>query len=757
MKIAYALAMSFFEQIIPSMFHRRLLLLLGVMVCAMLVLSLRLIRVTYDEGDMHLARINGVLSSSTVVDTVRGTIYDGKGRLLAADIPSADIAVDFSVITGRWAYEEAERVAEGDQEGVWGKMSTTEREDLIDEYRKPFDDELEELWRSMARYSGVERDEIEERKSSIIRYVHHVKAAVNARRMQDGKKATRVLEETIAHTILPAVSDTVANHFLKIEGQLPGVKVIASKTRRYEREVTVGLDRSRLPSMIRGDGVESFTIKNVGAHLLGKMRPVWAEDVSTEGDGKGTPGRPFIVDEEHRDLGGYRPSDTKGQGGVEAAAEGLLRGVRGLVMHRRDTGEEKSRIDLERGGDATLTVDWFLQARVRAVMEPSFGLMQVQRFHTRFEEPGPVTSQMDAVGSPLRGAAVVMDVESGEILAMVSTPLVSDDGYDESGKDPSHDPDNPLMNKPLGAIYPPGSTIKPMVYAIAVEANEISPDRTFDCQGAMFADSPNSLRCWGWRPDQGLYLRHNEIDAVEAIKVSCNIFFYNCGRKLGGHKLVSGFTGWGFGEKIGLGFGNGEVSGILPRLVGVQKLGVAEAMMMAIGQSRIAVPPIQVAGAHVALARGGEYISPSLIRDWGDPEVYDLELRSAVVNNALNGMKKAAAPGQLVLKTEDGRDEAIFDVPGVEFYAKTGTAQNAPLWEKEYQVDEEGERKLVKKGELPYRNNTHSWVVCHVKPEGEARAKYVVVVLVEYGGSGSRVAGPVANQIVWALKDEGYF
>ncbi|MHC4993742.1 MAG: penicillin-binding transpeptidase domain-containing protein [Planctomycetota bacterium] len=754
------------------MFHRRLLLLLAVMVFATGVLAARLVRLTLVEGPGSRQGIEGVLISSTVVNTVRGRIYDGKGVLLAADVPSADIAVDFAVITGRWAYKQAERVAINEHKSDWSDLSVAEREDLIEEYRGPFDAELEEVWRSMARMSGVEREEIERRKASITRYVHRLKASVNAARARSYAKklgrsvsiaefATEIAEETIPHTVLAAVSDEVANGFQKVEGQMPGVKVIQSKSRLYNREMTVTLNRSRLPSPIRSEGIDEFPLKNVGVHLLGSMRPVWAEDVNEAGDGRGNPGRPFVPYEEGRDLGGYKAGDMKGLGGIEAAAENELRGSRGIVQRRLDTGEEVNRIPLVEGGDATLTVDWNLQARVRAIMEPDFGLMRVQPFHTRYEPLGPIQAEMDPPGSPLCGAAVVLDVDSGEILALVSTPApparVIGEPY---SSDPANDPDNPLINKPLGAIYAPGSTVKPLVYTIAVNENEISPDRVFDCRGQMFEDIDNAFRCWGWRPDQGAYLRHGELDGVEAIRDSCNIYFYNCGRMLGGFKLIRGFGLWGFGEKIGLGFGpHEEVEGSLPRLagVGVNMVKLDEAMMMSIGQSRIAVPPIQVGAAHVALARGGEYISPTLIRDRGEPEIYGLGIDARVIRNALEGMRRAAAPDHLKLRLEDESYEPILTVPGVEFYAKTGTAQNTPLWRRQRVEREDGRVEFVRVGDMPYRDNTHSWIVCHVRPRGSARAKFVVVVLVEYGGSGSRVAGPVANQIVWALKDEGYF
>jgi penicillin-binding protein 2 len=199
------------------------------------------------------------------------------------------------------------------------------------------------------------------------------------------------------------------------------------------------------------------------------------------------------------------------------------------------------------------------------------------------------------------------------------------------------------------------------------------------------------------------------------------------------------------------------VSGVMPRLEGPnppgRELSQSNAIQMAIGQGPIAVPPMQVAAAHAALARGGYYLAPLLIRQRAEQqEARDLKLPPRVVHNALAGMYESVhalrGTGRW-LQLESGR-EPIMNLEDLVIRAKTGTAQ-APV--QFIDANRNGRRD---EGEVILRQGDHSWYVCHVQKPGEDRARFVVVVLVEYGGSGGRVSGPVANQVLHALKTEGY-
>lgn len=746
------------RRLFPSMFHRRLLLLLAVMLLASGVLGGQVFRLTVLQGSAHRSEAEAVLSTQRLIDTVRGSIVDRKGRVLAMDAPCYDVAVDYDVITGQWAYDEARRIAYKEHRRTWGRMSFDEREALVAQYRRPFDEQVEQVWRMLAEQGGIEGAELERRKATIVQRVQAIRAdvwerAVRRREMEIGgpvelaEVVVSVREEKSHHTLLSAVTDQAAYAFRKSADALPGVMVVESKTRIHPyRSVSVSLARDSLPTPMRQSSPVTISLPQVAGHLLGSMREVWAEDMDP------ATGRPFRHADRPLDLGGYLPGDRIGQGGAEQAAERELRGSRGRVTIRRDTGEQR-RLDPVPGQTVRLTLDIALQARIEAIMQPSFGLMQVRDWHGNEGTP---------VGTPLNGAAVVLEVDSGQILALVSTPCPPPRIEGEPYPDLSNDRDQPLVNRALSAIYPPGSTLKPLVYTLAAGERVISWDLAIECRGHLLEDKPEALRCWGWRPAKGLFGRHGPLGPVEAIARSCNIYFYSCGRDLGPERLVTGLMRYGFGRPTENGLPE-EVGGILPNLSGVNPAGreltVYNAIQMGIGQGPIAATPLQVAAAHAALARGGYYLSPVLFADrMAQQQIHEMDLPPRVVENALRGMYESAntqhgtgayLPG-INPSREHPKGEPIINLPGVTVRAKTGTAQAPP------QFDDRNDNRKLDDGEPILRDGSHSWYICHVQRDGEDRAAYIVVVLVEYGGSGGRVSGPIANQILHAMRMEGH-
>lgn len=725
------------------MFHRRLLLLLGVMCCAVAGLGVQLYHVTVIDGPKHRQDAEDALETRRLLPTVRGRIFDGKGRLLAEDHPCYDIAVDYDVITGEWAYNQARRLAYKDYRARWPRMDFDDREALIAQYRAPFDAQVEELWSYVCRLGAIDRQELARRLDTIKKRVQTIRADVwdrlAKRRAAEtsgpvelSDVAVTLAEEEEPHTILPAVSDDVANTFRKLALKLRGLHVIRSSTRVYtDRDFDVLVDRSTFPLPMRTDAPCDIHLTGVAASIVGDMDDVQAEDVAR---------RPFHRPDAPPDLGGYLPGDTVGNRGVEKAEEDRLRGVRGESATLLDSNKVRRR-PAQPGKDVHLTIDVALQARIAALMDPDVGLMKVEDWHHN--------SDM-AVGTPLYGSAVVLDVDTGDILAMVSTPSPNDP------RNPTDGPDHePTYNKALAAVYPPGSTVKPLVYCTAVADGAIGLNQTITCNGFLFPDKPGVFRCWGWRPAEGLRHTHGPVDGAHAIEESCDIFFYTCGMKLGAQRLCAGYRLWGFGRVAGLGLPE-EIHGLVPDSNGYyhgRQLKTPDAINLGIGQGPLAVPPIQVAAAHAALARGGYYLSPILIRERADRQTaYSLNLPGPAVHNALKGMDLAANAdlGSANHIIFNGVREPILHAPGLIVRAKTGTAQTTPRW-----VDENHNHKLDP-GEHVIRAGTHSWYVCHVQKPGADRASYVIVVMVEYGGSGGRTSGPIANQIIHALRDEGY-
>jgi penicillin-binding protein 2 len=199
-----------------------------------------------------------------------------------------------------------------------------------------------------------------------------------------------------------------------------------------------------------------------------------------------------------------------------------------------------------------------------------------------------------------------------------------------------------------------------------------------------------------------------------------------------------------------------EVAGDLPdpdKPPGEQD--VADATFMGIGQGPIRWTPIQAAAAYATLARGGQWLSPTFIKDESRGKTrqrVDLGLNAAGVREALQGLDDVANNSQSTshtLRLPTGR-EPLFNVQGVKLYAKTGTAQGVS-----HRIDSDGDGRITREDKV-VKSGDHAWVIVLVQPNSQTRPTHVVAVVVEYGGSGSQVAGPVVNQIVHVLQREGY-
>jgi penicillin-binding protein 2 len=758
--------MRFLRRQIPSMFHRRLSLLLLVFGALMAGLWVQLFRLTVVQGASLRTQAERRLVEREPLPTVRGNILDRKGRILVTDKPVFEVRVDYRVITGQWAYDQALSVARQDFRSTgqsWAELPFDAREKLIAQYRPTYDERLERLWQTLAQVGEVDRLDIERRKTDIIARVQGLRAHVWGQWRDDRQErlgrpvgleevAETLSEELAAHTIVPALEEDKAHELLaRMQASpWPGVRVERSKVRQTLHEVmSVELDRSTLPAPVRPPAGEPQTqwieVRGVAANLVGTMRDAWKEDVQR---------RPYFLADGGVDRGGYREGDRVGSSGIEAAEEDRLRGLRGLMTTRRDTGEVTREVSVP-GRDVHLTVDVQLQARVMALMDPAFGLMRVQPWH------GNDTPE----GTDLHGAAIVLDVDSGEILAMVSTPSAPPRLEGQPYPDLRLDPNLPLVNKPLEAIYEPGSTIKPIIYAIAASQRAVEWNQHVHCRGYYLDGFQDRMRCWIYRPQYGNEM-HYELDPIQGIARSCNIYFYTCADRLGPARLLKGLRDWGFAQPAVPGVGS-QVNGLLPDdqdPAQVRRLDREHVdAMIGIGQGEIAVPPIQIAGAHAALARGGYYLSPLLVRERVEEQVdRELHIPPQVIRNALKGMYESSnnmdfGTGAYIRYDRGGPKEPIITFDGATVRAKTGTATTPPQYPLVLRVDEKGRERIVEdKGRPPLRDGTHSWYVAHVQKPGRERASYIVVVMVEYGGSGGRVAGPLTNQVLYALRAEGY-
>jgi penicillin-binding protein 2 len=748
-------------------------------VCVLLgagVVGVRLAWLTVVRSQELSVRAVERLDVERYLPSWRGRILDRKGRVLAEDVASYDIAVTYPFATGEWVERKAEESARRDAgRTAWRQMDGPARGAAVARQLEAWKAREAELMAALSSAMGISERDLVARLAEIVSETERRASAVWARqrerRIEQGEPADRppepIREMVEPHVLVEGVPDAVAFALRRLADSMPGgVEVLDSTRRQYPwSSIEVEVDRSALPGHLRSSNPLTLRIDGAFDFTVGAMRnEVWQEDLER---------RPFERRDEQGmldvDLGGYRAGrDSVGARGVERSAEDSLRGLRGFVRRRVDTGSEE-RVEPVPGRDVTLSIDAALQARVQAAIDPRLGLTRVQQWHAGWRDGKPRQGPMPA-GEPLAAAAVVIDIDTGDVMAMASTPTPSmADEMDDGGRARR----DPFIDRAAGGIYPPGSILKPIVYLAAVKEGVCREDDAFACNGHFFPGQPEVARCWIYRPQYGMATHSQKVGGPlgieQSLARSCNITFYTLASRLGSRRMTAWYRDFGLGVPPGSGLGResrsadgstrivGEASGSLPSGELLDRLDARgdafTPILLGIGQGPLAWSPLQAANAYAAMARGGVWMPPRLIVDGAGPEQRpsrDLELSDTAISRALEGLRAAVAESYGTgnhIEVAPGVQEPTVSVPGVRVWGKTGTAQSGAI---KVDIDEDGQVDAT------ITDADHAWFVGLAGPERDGRPRYAIAVLVEHGGGGGRTAGPVAAAVIRALVDEGY-
>jgi penicillin-binding protein 2 len=403
------------------------------------------------------------------------------------------------------------------------------------------------------------------------------------------------------------------------------------------------------------------------------------------------------------------PGFRIGKRGVERAFEGDIRGTGGVSRVEVNAFGRVIR-ELQRnegvpGNDLYLTIDRELQSFV----------------HERLREES--------------AACTVMDVETGDVLALVSTP-----GYDPNGfnvglsnnewNSLTQDPYKPLLNKVLSGTYPPGSTFKIAVALSALENGTITPDTAFSCGGYITVGG-RRFHCWR----RG---GHGRVNLHLSLKYSCDCYFYEVARRLGIDALSVGANKLGLGEATGIEI-LGERSGLIPtrewkRANFNEGWQLGDSVNAGIGQGFITATPMQLCTMAARLA-GGKMVSPRLVHRPGEPRapVNSLGIADehlAAVQAGLNGVMNE--PGGTAYRSRIAEPEFAFA-------GKTGTAQVRRITAAERATG------VVRNDQLPWELRDHALFVGFAPV---VNPRYALSVVIEHGSSGSGAAAPVARDVL---------
>lgn len=334
------------------------------------------------------------------------------------------------------------------------------------------------------------------------------------------------------------------------------------------------------------------------------------------------------------------------------------------------------------------------------------------------------------------GAAVVLDVHSGEILAFVSVPSFDPNLFT---KGISHadwnkllnNERNPLTNKAISGQYSPGSTFKIVVALAALEAGVIDKNTIFDCTGSMKLGN-HLFHCWK-------HSGHGEQNVVEALKNSCDIFFYEVALQLGIEKIADMARKLGMGKATNVGLDN-EKDGLIPDEAWKmarygEKWQQGESVIAGIGQGYVLATPLQLVTMVSRVVNGGYAVNPTFqkldLQDKG--KIRKINISRKNIEIVKQGMF------EVVNSKKGTANTAQFDIDGIKMGGKTGTTQVRRI------TIEERRKGILKDEDLPWKLRNHALFVGYAPQD---KPKYAVAVVVEHGSSGSGVAAPIASKIL---------
>ena len=760
-------------------FHVRLIGLGVLSLLVIVTLVIQMVRLSVVEGSSRLARAESRLVRRTYQPTVRGPIVDRDGRPLAVERTGWDFCVDYEVITGEWQRRQAARSAKRAVGTGWSSLSRTERDAAIDAETPAWQARIDAIWAAAATEAGLLLEELPARLDAIRRGVSIRSASVWKRQFERLARrrgraeaeeifvARPIAEQKGLHPIAEDFAETDADTFAlrkaiaflmdevaasggSAESDPPfAVRGVNRRVRGFSRAL-VEIDRATLPADLRGEGSAEIEVGGIASTLVGTTRSeVAPEDIDRRPYERRDDAGELILD-----YSGYRAGrDLVGSTGLEREFDRALHGTIGMKETDRASGDVLARVQPRFGDPIRIAIDADLQARVRAILDPDLGLMQVRQFHYGWNASGPRPTELP-LGTPLHGAVVVIDVRTGETLALVSTPnfadleLAAEDlalmlmpdadarelSEERRGRRRTLQDLAPFRNRAIGTAYAPGSIVKPLVYVGGVEDGRFGLQQSIECKGWIRGEFKKP-RCWGWRPEEGLYGRHGNLGPVDAIAESCNIYFYTIADVLGPEAMRAWYRSCGLETPLGAGLAGGSEGTFIPDHTDVGR------MLFGIGQGSVAWTPLHAANAYARLARGGAPVEPVLVLDDANPgPTGDGDWNPAAVDIAFEGMAKSAREGtasRLWLdptagpRTEDILDFRDLGSAAPKVWAKTGTAQVT--------------------GQA-----SHAWYAGLIAPAGSTEPRYAFAVIVEHGNSGGRAGGPVAAQVIRALAAEGY-
>jgi penicillin-binding protein 2 len=684
------------------MFQRRLLWVTALLLAGMGVLITRLLWLQVIQGQKYVQLSQQEFQPpGSCSETIRGQILDCRGRVLALDRPTFDICLHYKLTR---LYDERYIRAR-----LAVQRKATKREEIREDLKKQRE-QAEELLENLSRLCNVPLDEIRSQIDQINNRFFLIQTVQARKRYYQSIDEVRPPEPNavaIRADFVERIPDPQERlkRIFQRESAVWEMNQPQVVIQNVSEDIALTLeDRIIGPWIGAGYGKTMICIQNgksrhypfddTACHLLGQLRKAPSELINLTDSS---------IDPSLEELQGYRLGDRVGEWGIEYLFEKQLQGQRGWI--RYDSAQQVvTQIERVLGQDVTLTVDLELHRKIQPF----------------FEADNPQQKKY-------RGAAVVIDIPTGHIRALVSVPTFDLNTYyqkdiweflnltDMTGEDPN----KRKINRAIYKNYEPGSTIKPTLLVAALDAGVVSQYTTYDC----IAHSMDML----WK-SHCYNTGHGMVNAYDSIKRSCNFFFIDVGQRMGPVKVIECLRQAGFGQRV-LAWPEGitgptrygsfrETPGNLwpnpsPR----------ELQFMCVGLGRLDANIVQIANSMATIARDGIFKNPTLVQEPKAP------VSPRRITNSLQNLRLV--------------QHAMYAV----IYEAGGTANEAfqPISWPDTEVRLHGK--------------TGSTTLCSVF-SGYALANdgrgVALAVLVEDRGGGGAVAAPIAKRIFDACGELGY-
>lgn len=563
----------------PKRQSLRAALLLTLLSVVLALYCLRLMQMQVVDGEKIMAEIERGSTTEQVIKAARGEILDRNGRPLASNTIGRDVVINQAYMERGTTNQTILRligIMEEANEDWIDNLPITEQEPFAFKEGDVYEASIARLKDALgvAQYATI--DDV--MSHLIENYGLEDLSPLDARRVAGVRYEMdqRGFSASVPYTFATDIKIETIPKIKERSFEIPGVDVVESTIRQY----------------VAGD---------VAPHLVGTTGPIYKPQWDEAEKVKNPDNSISAVIGEKT----YQMNDQIGKSGAELAFEGYLKGTDGTRRITTNAAGDVIEVAEEHepvpGNTVVTTIDSRLQKVAQDALESNIKMLQETKKPGRGQEAEA-------------GAAVVVDVNTGELLAAATYPSYNLATYQRDYDQLAATEGEPLFNRALSAAYTPGSSFKPMVAAAALAEGVITPETMYNCTHiyGRFTNVGYSPQCEGY---------HGMLDVVTALRYSCNIFFYEAGYYLGIDKIDEYGALFGFGQPTGIELAENigqvaspEVKAASPAYADDPAWRPGDVIQAAIGQQATTISPLQLANYTAAIANGGKRMKVTMLK-----------------------------------------------------------------------------------------------------------------------------------------------